>query len=1196
MARAAREHAEGTRLTAGVSTAALIAGTLSWTEGDAHRVVPILLRPMTFEAARDGDTQLTLHHAVHMNPVLVSELRDRLFDRAFDSTVQATLAGTQFDPRPLWNEIRSIAEIFSTDAEVAETLLLGSFDDPEQRLMDDIEESLHLIASNLVLASVAGDRTVKDELLSPLAATPPGDRDPFAERGLGDLDDIQFAILDTIATGRNLFVQVPPGADPIGTAAAIAADGAASGRRVAVVGGSTRSVDAVADVLAGVGAADLYVSGAVERWNTAARAALLESMTSSTPAFDDTTLRAIGERLLEARARLRERFDDLHRKRTPWGVSAYRAVQEIVRLTSGDAPPSTKVRLDASIAEHIAEVGIDVVAAAAARTYEARVAAETQGALFPEEAVAGAGDTGERAPIDTQTDAPFEEGPTAPSTGTTPEVEPQDVRRWWEGTILDADLGADIDQVLATFLVRHLPRLREAAAEAAIEVGIDEAPSFVAWVDQVRLFDDVRQTLERFSPAVFQGALSDLIAVTAPDGSAMASTLPKRERKAASRRAEEVLRPGRGKEGLHEALLEAHHRAVRWRAYCGGGGWPRVPDGVDVYIERVAEAWALWSRLAPMVEAVTGKDRLAERSWDEMVMTLESLTETRHLPVEDAEVREAQQSVVGMGFDALLDDMAERKIPTPLAAIEVEFAWWASAFEGIVAQSPRLAEYGVIGSAVEDFLDRDSEFAAARVSPLLRAVAERRRAVIGERQDDARDLFATLVEGGDGPLKSLWERFPELVGALRPVILCSVEQASEMMPPSRVLDTVVLMGIEATDFAEIVPAVARANQVVVLGDFHAATKGALAGLKETLPDVTLHANPLPWDSRVTAILAEYGYGGELESLPAAGRAGTLEVVTVDAIGPAVAGDVGTETTHAEVVAAIARATEAANSGDSVVVVAGNDAHASECADSLEAYTRESGRVIPVITLGRTVGVRADAVILTLGYGPDTHGEYPERLGILSSPAGAQAFRQALVASTRDLVVVTALPPEYLGWAAREGLPGHGVEALADLVALASAGSPHTREQEGDWLLADLARRLENRGAAVRQRYGAGGATIPLVVGRSVDDYTVAVVTDDVPPRPGTSLRDAMRWQRTRLEALGWTVVPLFTLDVFMDPDAAADQVVKVAGLVPPEPAPTSAPEESVLPLRSLDDTDVGWGLPDEPDRDSEIKRDRPPHW
>ncbi len=56
----------------------------------------------------------------------------------------------------------------------------------------------------------------------------------------------------------------------------------------------------------------------------------------------------------------------------------------------------------------------------------------------------------------------------------------------------------------------------------------------------------------------------------------------------------------------------------------------------------------------------------------------------------------------------------------------------------------------------------------------------------------------------------------------------------------------------------------------------------------------------------------------------------------------------------------------------------------------------------------------------------------------------------------------------------------------------------------------------------------------------------------------------------------------------MPQDAAAKQPVRVS---PPDPR-----DEPVLPTRSQDDTDVGWGEPPAPDDDERLNRERPPHW
>jgi hypothetical protein len=56
----------------------------------------------------------------------------------------------------------------------------------------------------------------------------------------------------------------------------------------------------------------------------------------------------------------------------------------------------------------------------------------------------------------------------------------------------------------------------------------------------------------------------------------------------------------------------------------------------------------------------------------------------------------------------------------------------------------------------------------------------------------------------------------------------------------------------------------------------------------------------------------------------------------------------------------------------------------------------------------------------------------------------------------------------------------------------------------------------------------------------------------------------------------------------MSPDSAPNQPAIVS---PPDPA-----DETVLPTRSQEDNDVGWGEPPQPDDDERLYGERPPHW
>ena len=46
----------------------------------------------------------------------------------------------------------------------------------------------------------------------------------------------------------------------------------------------------------------------------------------------------------------------------------------------------------------------------------------------------------------------------------------------------------------------------------------------------------------------------------------------------------------------------------------------------------------------------------------------------------------------------------------------------------------------------------------------------------------------------------------------------------------------------------------------------------------------------------------------------------------------------------------------------------------------------------------------------------------------------------------------------------------------------------------------------------------------------------------------------------------------------------------------PDVGPSDRSDTPVLPVRSQEDTDVGWGEQPEPEDDERLYRERPPHW
>ncbi|GMA35086.1 hypothetical protein GCM10025876_12900 [Demequina litorisediminis] len=245
-------------------------------------------------------------------------------------------------------------------------------------------------------------------------------------------------------------------------------------------------------------------------------------------------------------------------------------------------------------------------------------------------------------------------------------------------------------------------------------------------------------------------------------------------------------------------------------------------------------------------------------------------------------------------------------------------------------------------------------------------------------------------------------------------------------------------------------------------------------------------------------------------------------------------------------------------------------HAARLRDALHERDERLAEV-PVEVLGEGGGHHVHEVIVTLGFAADGASRAPAHLGALTQEWGRESLVQALSSASHDVTVFTTL-----GVASLEGIGGEdatGVEDLRELLRAAQAAPVAPERPEpapSDWLLADVAQRLRRDGYGVHVRYGTGADAIPMVVGGRHDrDYTVAVVTDEATAAGSVSLRDRIRRQRTGLERLGWRVVPLWTLDVFMDPDAAAAQVL------------AALPENATEPEQVQESLDLGLPEPEQ---------------
>ncbi|PJJ70133.1 hypothetical protein CLV28_1961 [Sediminihabitans luteus] len=1128
---------------------------------------PVLLRPITVTPLGDGETdyELVLEPTVEINPLLARTLRAHgaLLDPV--ALARSTFTAYGFEPEDALGRLADLGDAVLEGFELGRRLLVGAFVHPGQALVEDLDELAVSLGRHEVVAAVAGSAEATRSTLQPVRAAATGDVDPTAERGAGDLDQSQRHVLDALAAGGHLFVDAPAGSDVAGTVAAVVAEAAASGRSVLYVPGHRRSADALLARLRTLGLDDLVLDvPATPTWRTDVANRLLAAMASAPEQGRTPEAEQDLDALLGARSRLTAYIDALHLRREPWGVSAYDALQALARLTSERDAPATQVRLEPAVVHSISG--------------ERR--AELAGRL-ERAAELGAFDDAAR---------------------TTP----------WAGADLTTEVAAGNALLRVTRLVdQTLPQLRAQVAEVSRTTGLDTAPTVRTWSTQLTMLAGMRGTLDVFLPEVFERAADDLVNATATRQwrADHGVELSWAQRRRLRKQAKDMLRPGVRVPDLHAALVQVAEQRTVWRRHCPRGGWPVLPTGL-ASIEDTAEAVRIdLEDLAPVLAGTAGfatdpldlpleelGERLAALAADEAALTT--------LPHRTATLR----SLHDAGLGALVDDLGARRVGKDMVGVELELAWWSSVFEQILGQDRALAGQDSTGldALAGRFRELDRRHVEALAGPVRAAVRSHLGEAMREHREEAEQLFTELIEGRLVSVRETVERYPRVVRRLRPVTVSTPTLVPHLAPTTRTVDLLVLDAPQHTPVEQLIPALARARQVVVVADPRTASGSAVAELSDVLPTVRLDPAPSRRDLGLTRFLIQHGYEGVMAPAPVPRPDALLHRDLVDGRGMPDPRTGTVESTQAEVDRVVEVTIEHAltRPDESYAIVAGTAAHAERIREALLGEVRRNPALAPffagsrpepvvVAELPDTAGLERDTVVLSLGLGRTPHGRVLHRFGVVSEAGGDAVLLAALTAARRRLRLVTCFEGSDLD---PERLRGKGPQLLREVLDLAAARDGLADQLEigngvdtavgPDRLVVDLAERLWRAGLVVETDYGVDdGQRVPLVVGHPdvPGELLVAVLTDDAAYVAEPSVRVRDRQVAERLERLGWSVVQVWSAAAFLDPVKEAERVrraveaardARVPGRRGMPTTPAAADVPAVIDDTAVDDTAV----------------------
>ncbi|NEG69682.1 helicase [Bifidobacterium choloepi] len=1112
----------------GVAELSLVVGVAIWKDYQ----MPVLVYPV--EVRRDGKpveqhTTIKFTGRGRLNASFLAAMRENgviLDERAlFDGSNYAsgTLEKTALFAA-ITNAVRTVHPDFTIDSQ---RMILGCFMDPSSQILVEsqlvIEELAKGPTGNRLLDALAGDRESIYRLShEQLPEYSPFDGDPHAEYEIGDVDNTVRYAANAVAAGYSLFVDNATAGDTAEEAAAIASRAIMAGKSV------------------------LYVPCVAEqkrRFFRAMRANELEGQVldvadpNTNAAIDHQLIAAVGfqqgvasarfdqlaDELVGVRARLTRYLGDLHGINSTWGVSAYQTIQNLARIAELPSHPATHVRLSKAVAQALnhTDRSMDEWARKLRR----------------------AGDLGEFT------------------------LEPKDTA-WYHASIYTEDEAITAYQRVVDLLQQLLPATSEQVATTVKTCGFPVPTTASEWARQVTVLKNLRRVLDVFQPEVFERDIDSMIEATKPkqnrkaDGSSMGYW----ERRRHVKEAKSMLRVGAQVENLHDALLVVKRQAEQWRMFVPHGGWPVLPPKLDEIIDTQEELAANMTALDVVLATTPDGADLETTDFNAVEARLRTLYDDKialdTLP--ERSVLEKEFNEAGLG--EFVADLRARHVATDAVTDELRLAWWTTVFDDIVHSSPIISNQdgSVLQTAADRFIQVDTEHVRS-VGPMIMQESMKHLCdLLFARTQEANMLHTALAGETNVALSRVQHDHPEILAAAKPVIMATPATLASVTNPVPIADVVIVDAAAHLPSILLLSVLCRARQAVVLGHRETITSESVNTLIDMLPSIEVEPPATRRDPRVDEFLTEQGYGPIPHAVMQPRVQGHVVFHPIDAKAVPQMGSSGlVESSQQEIDAIVDLIRERANSFTIVpasyilTVVTMTTSFRIRLGAELKSLASKNEflgrflRHVRIVDITDVAGAHSSDVIISMSYAKTTHGRLMQQFGVLDSVAGRGMLLDALALADRNIDIVSAFGPADLD-DARLHQPGSKMIKTmltwAEGIASADQLEPDGRETSENVLFNDLASRIRARGLDVEVDYGFdNGTRIPMVVGVKGKPFALALFTDDAQFMGLPSTRERHRLLMQRMESLGWSVMTVWSVAAFVNPEKEVDRIVARLG-------------------------------------------------
>lgn len=1104
----------------GVAELSLVVGVATW-HGNAR---PVLLYPVqAVSSPTPGQSTITFTGTVTLNASFVDAMHDAGIDLdedyLFDGSHYAS--GTP-ETSAVFTEITKRVNGAVGDFNIERHIILGCFMEPSAQILSETQRIIDQLgegpSGNTLLDALAGDKeaaaTLRD---APIPDYSPFDADPHSEYEIGDVDNTVRYAAQLAASGHSVAVDGAVGKDTVEQAAAIATRCVMNGRTVLYAPGVAEQKRRFMQVMRANETSGMVLDIADEHANADIDRQLITAVGFqsgvATQHFDQ-----LADELVGVRSRLTRYLGDLHGVSEKWGVSAYQTIQNLAAISVAPTHPSTHVRLSENTARRVAG-HIDEWTAKLERAAE----------------------VGE-----------YTIGP--------------DDTAWYKATITSEQDAVDAYQRVVDLLQKVLPAVREHVASTVQACGFPVPTTAREWSRQIIVLKNLRRVLDVFQPEIFERDVDSMIEATKSkaDRKAEGTTMGFWERRRHTREAKSLLRVGAQVEDLHAALVIVRKQSEQWRSLVPHGGWPVLPPKLDQMITAQETMSRDMTALDTVLNTTPKGGELESRDFNEVESRLKALYDD-HKSLDDLPERcRLEQEFQAAGLNDLVADFSNRHVPSSAVGAELQLAWWTTVFEDIVRSSPIISNQdgSVLANATERFEQVDVEHVRS-IGPMVAQESMRRLCdLLFARTQEANLLHTKLAGRGHQSLDRIRRDHAEILAAAKPILMATPDTLASLTEPKPLADVAIIDACAHIPAIQLLSIVVRVKQIVIIAHRSTVTCPGLKRLIDALPVVEVKSHPVRRAPRLGAFLESEGYGAIRYDACTDGARGHIAYHKIEATGTPVFATGLVESSQQEIDEVVRLITERARSFTIVpssyllTVVSLTDVFRVRLGAELKSLAAKDKsmnsflRHVRLVGIREVAGARATDVILSMCYAKTAHGRLLQQFGALEDMGGRGMLLDALALADHHVDIVAAFTSDEME---DERIHTPGVKLLKTLLTWAEhlpdePALPSRRESGSNTLFNDLADRIRARGLNVAIDYGYdNGLTIPMAVGLKDKPFALAVLTDDAGYMSIQSTRERHRMLAADLMVLGWSVVTVWSVGSFVNPEKEVDRIVAKVG-------------------------------------------------